>query len=133
MVALQALLRDGQAVRKTVVVPAGPGSGEEAASSLEDVRCLLGTADGHDQAGAGVLGDGDVLQDPEVGLRLVQRALEVGVRLLAGTGGLEAGTEVGACRPAGCWRAVPIPSASSCGPISRSPRAWAWVSSPLRR
>src|SRR5690606_31243870 len=113
--------------------PREPRSGDEATRPLEDVRCLLGAADGHDQAGAGVLGDGDVLQDPEVGFRLVHRALEVGVRLLAGTGGLDAGAEVGACRPAGCWRAVPIPRASSCGPISHSARAWAWVSSPLRR
>ncbi|GGL67909.1 hypothetical protein GCM10010095_61030 [Streptomyces anthocyanicus] len=64
---LQALLLDGQAVRKTVVVPAGAWGGEEATGPLEDVRRLVGAADGDDQAGAGVLGDGDVLQDPEVG------------------------------------------------------------------
>lgn len=130
---LQSLLLDGQAVRKTVVVPAGPQSGEEATGPLEDVDCLLGAADGHDQAGAGVLGDGDVLQDPEVGLRLGHRVLAVGARVPAGVDGMEAGAEVGAWRPAGCWRAVPIPSASSCGPISRSARAWAWLSSLLRR
>src|SRR5690606_37690559 len=115
------------------VVPAGSGRGEEAAGPLKDVCCLLGAADGHDQSGTGVLGDGDVLQDPEVGLRLVHRVLAVGVRVPVGAGGMEAGAEVGAWRPAGCWRAVPMPSASSCGPISRRARAWAWVSSPLRR
>lgn len=130
---LQTLLLDGQAVRKPVVVPAGSGDGEEAAGSLEDVRRLLGAADGDDQAGARVLGDGDVLQHPELGLRLLHRALAVGVRVLAGEGGMEAGAEVGAVRPAGCWRAVPMPRASSCGPISRRARACALVSSPLRR
>ncbi|MDH6439393.1 hypothetical protein M2158_007934 [Streptomyces sp. SAI-144] len=55
---LQALVLDGQAVGKPVVVPARSGSGEEAAGSLENVSRLLGAADGDDQAGAGVLGDG---------------------------------------------------------------------------
>ncbi|NIY65609.1 hypothetical protein SMALB_3614 [Streptomyces malaysiensis] len=51
----QPLLLDGQAVGKPVVVPARSCSTEEAAGSLEDVRRLLGTADGDDEAGAGAL------------------------------------------------------------------------------
>jgi hypothetical protein len=99
---LQALLLDRHPVRKPVVVPAWSGGGEEAAGPLEDVRRLLDAADGDDQAGTRGPGDGDVLQHPEVGLRLLHRVLVAGVRVLAGTGGMGAGTEVGAVRAAGC-------------------------------
>lgn len=130
---LETLLLGGQAMGQTVLFTARAGVVDEA-GPLEDVRHLLGAADGHDQPGAGVFGEGDVLQHPEVGLLAVHRALVTGVRgVTAGVGGVAAGVVVGTARAAGCWRVVAMPSASSCGPIARTARACAVVSSPLRR
>lgn len=88
-----------------VVVPAGAGGVEEAAGSLEDAVRWLDAADGDDQPGAGVLGEGEALQHQEVGLVLLHRALVVEARGAAGAGG----AAVGAIRPEGCWSAVAMP------------------------
>lgn len=127
-----ALFLNGQVLGKAVVGATGPGGVEEA-GALKNPGRLVGAAQGEDQPGPCVPGDGDVVQDVEVGFGVLHRNRAADVRAAAGAGGADGAVAVGVIRPEGCWSAVAMPWARSCRPASRTARACSTVSSPDSR